>query len=300
MVLFKPIFPSLLIAFMLALLIACLCFPPKSCLAAPMSPEPGRTMREVRRADASGDQMAAPDNSRYHRPSGKGARPVPRLKFRVAIDIGHSRTTPGALSARNRPEYEFNRKMALTLLRELSRTARIEAFIVNPEGEDITLHQRSGLANSAHPDLFISIHHDSVKPDYLGEWTHRGVAAQLCDKFWGFSIFISQRNAGKKASRSFAQRLGAEMLKAGFIPSTAHLDMAEVEGHQPVDAHSGLYRYDGLIVLKDSHSPAVLIECGTIKNRAEEKFLRNPAYRRRMARAIRSAVEHFAVGYSRN
>ncbi len=251
----------------------------------------------------SGDPVAVPDcyenrpgdNLRYDKPSDKKIRPRPGRKFRVAIDIGHSWKNAGALSARNRPEYGFNREVARCLLRELSRTARIEAFIINPDGEDITLQQRAELVNGSHSDLLISIHHDSVKADYLGEWTYRGIPAQFCDRFWGYSLFISKANPKVKACRSFALKLGHEMLNSGFIPSAAHLEMAEFEGHQPVDAKSGVFRYDGLVVLKDSKSPAVLIECGTIKNRAEEKFLLSSAYRQRMARAVRAAVEHFAT-----
>lgn len=253
---------------------------------------------------ASGGPVAAPDcyenrpgdNLRYDRSAGeKRVRPKSGRSLRVAIDIGHSRETPGALSARDRPEYDFNRKMALALLRELNRATRIQAFIINPNGDDITLHERADLVNGANPDLLISIHHDSVRPDYLADWTYKGAAAQFCDKFLGYALFVSELNAQKKASRVFALDLGEEMRKAGFIPSMNHLETAKLEGRQAVNIEQGVYRYDGLVVLKESKSPALLIECGIIKNRTEEEFLRNPSYRRRMARAVRSAVEQFAA-----
>ena len=43
-------------------------------------------------------------------------------KFNVAIDIGHSPGETGTLSARNRAEYDFNRKMALEVFRKLKKT----------------------------------------------------------------------------------------------------------------------------------------------------------------------------------
>ncbi|MFZ2448694.1 MAG: N-acetylmuramoyl-L-alanine amidase [Syntrophobacteraceae bacterium] len=223
-----------------------------------------------------------------------GQRPALARAFSVAVDTGHSRETVGTISARNRPEYEYNRKMALLVCRELNKNPRIRAFPINPDGEDITLQRRAELINQARPDLLISIHHDSVRPDYLSNWTHRGVTAQFCDKYWGYAAFISDKNGQAKASRSFAAVLGERMRKAGFIPSAHHLEMAEREGRQPVDAEKGIYRYDNLVVLKDVKYPALLLECGIIKNRSEELLLRNRAYRLRMARAVRSAVELFA------
>jgi N-acetylmuramoyl-L-alanine amidase len=211
-------------------------------------------------------------------------------KFNIAIDIGHSRDSGGALSARNRPEYAYNLKMGLTLLRELNKDPLLRAFIVNPEGRTISLEQRVDLINGARPDFLISIHHDSVQPVFLSEWSYRGTPATYCDKYRGYSIFISERNAQPKLSRSYAIAIGKQLRKSGFFPSAHHAEMVEGEGRQQIDSKTGVYRYDGLVVLQKSHCPAVLLECGIIKNRAEELLLRNPAYRKRLARAIRSAV----------
>ncbi len=215
--------------------------------------------------------------------------------LRVAVDIGHSPESKGAPSARSKPEYEFNRKMAFAVIRELRRDRRIESVIINPEGEDITLQRRAELVNSAHPDLLISIHHDSVRPGYLTNWTYKGAPAQFCDKYFGFSIFVSDKNNRAEASRSFALRLGKAMRDSGFPASAHHAEMMQGEGKEPIDARVGVYRFDGLVVLKDAACPAVLLECGIIRNRSEEMLLRNRAYRLRIARTVRSAVSGFKV-----
>ena len=36
------------------------------------------------------------------------------------------------------------------------------------------------MINAAAPDLLISIHHDSVQPIYLSEWTWKGAPALFC------------------------------------------------------------------------------------------------------------------------
>jgi len=45
---------------------------------------------------------------------------------------------------------------------------------------------------------------------------------------------------------------------------------------QLLDAQAGVYRYDQLIVLKETRMPAVLLEAGSIVNRTEELLLATP------------------------
>lgn len=214
----------------------------------------------------------------------------------IALDVGHSVESKGTLSARNRPEYEFNRKMAAAVLRELRKDPGNRPFIINPDGGDISLQERADIVNAAKPDLLLSIHHDSVQPEFLSDWNYKRVPAQFCDIYWGYSLFISEKNARPKASHRLAQAIGKELRKAGFMPSTHHAAMLKGEGKQPVDTAKGVYRYDGLVILKESKCPAALLECGIIRNRSEETLLCSRTYRARMARAIRVAVKEFLKG----
>ena len=214
-------------------------------------------------------------------------------KFNVAIDIGHTPGEKGTLSARNRAEYDFNRKMAMEVFRKLKKNPRFEVFVINPEGEEISLESRTKMINATLPDLLISIHHDSVQPIYLSEWTWKGAPALFCDKYRGYSIFTSDKNVKRGRSRSFAITLGNEMRKSGFIPSVHHSEPISGEGKKLIDKDAGVYRFDELAVLKNAKCPAVLLECGIIRNRSEETLLRNRAYRQRIAGAIASAVSAF-------
>ena len=44
-----------------------------------------------------------------------------RASFRTVIDVGHTLESPGALSARGVPEYEFNLKLAKAIEQKLNR-----------------------------------------------------------------------------------------------------------------------------------------------------------------------------------
>lgn len=213
-----------------------------------------------------------------------------RADFTVAIDVGHSPGSGGAPSARNRPEYSYNLKMALALLHQLRKEPRMRVLIINPAGNKISLQQRADLINGTRPDLLISIHHDSVQPLHLTKWSYKGTPAAYCDKFQGYSIFISERNAQPRLCRSYAISIGNQLRKSGFLPSMHHTEKIKGEGRELIDREAGVYRFDELLILRESRCPAVLVECGIIKNRAEEMLLRSAAYRKRFARAIRSAV----------
>ena len=78
--------------------------------------------------------------------------------------------------------------------------------------------------------------------------------------------------------------LGLE-LKARGLHYTPHYTQAFM-GHrrrQLIDAEAGVYRYDQLVVLKNTRMPAVLLEAGSIINRAEEFALMTPERHRRSA-----------------
>ena len=81
------------------------------------------------------------------------------------------------------------------------------------------------------------------------------------------------------------------MRKAGFLPSVHHAELIKGEARKPIDLQKGVYRFDNAAVLRETKSASVILECGIIRNRCEELFLRSRAYRQRMARAVRAAVK---------
>jgi len=223
-----------------------------------------------------------------------------RAAFRVVVDVGHTIEVPGALSARGVPEYAFNLRLADEVTQALvdagfDKTVRLITATAPWPG----LVERAARANSMHADLFISIHHDSV-PDYLLEtWEYEGQQHQFSDRFEGYAIFISNDNANRKASLEFGGLLGKE-LQARGLRYTSHytLPVMGKHRHQLVDADAGIYRYDQLIVLRQTLMPAVLLEAGSIVNRDEELQLATPERRALTAQAVAAAVEDFCTARS--
>ena len=211
--------------------------------------------------------------------------------FVIALDIGHSPLKGGAISARGVFEYQFNRRLVTELFAQLQSLGFTRSFVINPEGAEISLAHRSAEANAQKADLFLAIHHDSVKDKYLKNWEVNGKTQKYCDDFHGYSIFISRKNPTVAESSEFAAKLGRALLSAGFTPTLHH---EEQEKRPVTDREKGIYAFDDLVVLKTAKMPAVLLECGVIVNRAEEEQLNNPAYRKRLVGAIGRAVQEFA------
>ena len=116
-----------------------------------------------------------------------------------------------------------------------------------------------------------------------------------CDKYKGFSLFYSQENGAADRSLFFAKLLGAELLKEGLSPSLHHAEHVKGENRQLVDKDRGIYRYDGLAVLKGTTMPAILIECGIIVNTREEALLNSPEYRKGITAAIQRVITTYCA-----
>lgn len=256
------------------------------------SATPG-SWRENARANSGRTEAApspAPTISALPGPSSASKLVLP-VPFTVALDIGHTPKKGGAISARGVFEYEFNRRLVEELAAKLQLSRAVQNFVVNPDGAEISLTRRVEQARQHQADLFLAIHHDSVKDSFLKKWEVGGKTQKYCDDFHGYSLFVSGKNPKALESLALANALGKSLLRAGFTPTLHH---AEQEHRLVLDQEKGIYLFDDLIVLKAAKMPAVLLECGVIVNREEERNLNDPKYRGRLIDAIASGLEGLA------
>jgi N-acetylmuramoyl-L-alanine amidase len=224
-----------------------------------------------------------------------------RSSFRVVIDVGHTLDVPGAMSARGVPEYAFNLQLAREAKQALLDAGFEQAvLLITAAAPWRGLFERAARANAMHADLFIAIHHDSV-PDNLKQiWQYAGQKNEYNDDYPGYAIFISNDNADPAGSLLFGSLLGRELERRG-LHYTPHYTLA-LMGHRRrilVDAETGVYRYDQLIVLRQTRMPAVLLEAGSIVNRQEELELATPERRSLTGAAITAAVANFCAARAR-
>lgn len=213
-------------------------------------------------------------------PAGQGAE--------IALDVGHSLARPGAISARGRGEFEFNRDLAA----EIAPRLRAAGFTVRPVGADGSMNTLGARVQAARgADFVLSVHHDSTHEHFLQPWVHDNVERRHAPaRFAGFSIFVSRKNPQAEASLACASAIGAAMIAAGFTPSLYHAEPIPGESKPFADRANGVHWYDKLAVLRGATVPAVLFEAGVILNCDEELALSDPARRARMAEAVTAGV----------
>jgi N-acetylmuramoyl-L-alanine amidase len=238
--------------------------------------------------------LAGPEVPAWSAESGAASK-CDRSRFRMVVDVGHTPQVPGALSARNFWEYDYNLRLAREIQARLVADGFTGARLLMTEGEARpSLLKRVAEANELGVDLFLSIHHDSV-PDWLYEdWEFAGTPSHFSDRFSGYSIFVSRENPQFDASLLFATLLGRQLKAKGLRYAHQYTEAFMGKNqHELLDADLGIYRYNPLIVLKDTKMPAVLLEAGSIINRDEEIQMNSPERRGLIVTSVSEAVAAF-------
>ncbi|MCK1649960.1 N-acetylmuramoyl-L-alanine amidase [Bradyrhizobium sp. 149] len=235
----------------------------------------------------------------------KVARPKPAQspvkcempKFRIVVDVGHTPDSYGALSARNDPEFGFNFRLARLITAKLKAEGFAAARLLVTDGKARpSLLKRVGAANDGRADLFLSIHHDSVPDKLLGTWEFDGANSYFSDRFSGHSLFVSQRNPHFAASLMLARMIGRQLKEQDLHYASQYtLPVMGRYRRQLLDKDVGVYRYDGLVVLSQTRSAAVLLEAGSIINRDEEMAMNSLERQEIIAGAVAVAMKEFCA-----
>lgn len=229
--------------------------------------------------------------------------------FTVVIDAGHGGKDPGARGTKIN-EKVINLAIALKL-GDLIESNQSDVNVVYTRKTDrfIELDERANIANKAKADLFISIHTNAVKKgssvtgtetytlglartDENLEVAMRENSAILLEdnylqKYEGFdpnsseSYIIFEFMQNKHMEQSIG--LASEIQKA-FVSNG--------RGNRGV-------RQAGLLVLRKTGMPSVLVEVGFISNQNEENFMRTSNGQDKLAAALYTAFCKFKREYNR-
>lgn len=194
----------------------------------------------------------------------------------VILDTGHSPGRQGATSASGRGEFTFNQRLVGEVARHL---VALGVRVRHSDGEAGLRQRTQGVLGQ---ELFVSIHHDSIQQAWID--------AGQRERYAGFSVFYSDKNAQSGHSLLCARLVGRALAQSGQTPSLYHATPIPGENRPLVDRDHGVHRYDDLVVLKTAAAPAILIEAGVIANPNEEARLLDPNTVDLLARAITTGV----------
>ncbi|AXH99880.1 N-acetylmuramoyl-L-alanine amidase [Sporosarcina sp. PTS2304] len=169
----------------------------------------------------------------------------------IIVDAGHGPETPGKRTPDGKlREFHFNVAVAEWVGKFL-RAEGIQVHYTHTISRDVPLHERTATANRLRADAFVSIHANA----YGTGWND----AQ------GIETYIYPR-----ASKSSA--VLASNVQSALIAACKRVDR-------------GVKKAD-FAVLRDTHMPAILAECGFMSNQTEATLLQNKEYQLQCARAL--------------
>lgn len=222
----------------------------------------------------------------------------------IAIDAGHGGEDPGAIG----PNRLYEKRVVLAIAKEVKRRIDAEpgfrAVLVRTGDYYISLRGRTSKARKANADLFVSIHADAARNS----------------KARGASVWVlSNRGASSEMGRWLAQKENSADLIGGVgsvsledkdealasvlldmsmnYARTSSVDVAQLV-HNKIAKFAKMHKKHiekaAFVVLKSPDIPSILVETGFISNPGEAKKLRDPAYQKRMAKAVAEGLlEHF-------
>jgi len=217
----------------------------------------------------------------------------------IVIDPGHGGVDPGATGVSGVYEKHITLAMARDLKAALEKSGRYRVHLTRDRDVFIRLRDRVAIARQYGADLFISLHADAVQNPQIR----------------GLSVYTLSQNASDSEAQALAEKENKADLIAGIDLSHESADVAGIlidlaqretmnrsagfagevvdEVGQEMDLLGNTHRFAGFAVLKAPDVPAILVEMGYLSNEYEEKQLRQPAYRGRLAKSIAKAVERF-------
>jgi N-acetylmuramoyl-L-alanine amidase len=204
----------------------------------------------------------------------------------IAVDVGHYLAAPGAISAYGVGEFNYNLALARSVQSTL-QAAGHQVNLINGDGQMRELRARVQAAAGA--DLLVSIHHDSVQPQYLQLWDVAGKSQRYADQFSGYSLFVHSQSTQFGRSLACAQAMSQSLQATGFKPTNHHAPGVAGEDRVQLDPLLGIYDAD-FVVVRLGKTPAILFEAGVIVNRAEALTLQEPATQAQMAAAILNSL----------
>lgn len=222
----------------------------------------------------------------------------------VAIDAGHGGEDPGALGPGGLREKDVVLAIAKELASLFERDRGFAPTLIRSGDYYVSLKGRRDLARQRQSDLFVSIHADAFNRRQAN----------------GASVYaLSTRGATSTTASYLAQRENATDLVGGVrlgdkdemlagvladLSMTATLDASLNMGGSVLGEMGGVARLHkrqveqaGFAVLKSPDIPSILLETGFISNPGEARKLADPAYRRRMARAIHRGIRSWFLSH---
>ena len=217
----------------------------------------------------------------------------------VVIDPGHGGIDSGALGGDGLIEKSVTMTFAAELARRLKERGRVTPVLTREGDTFLSLPERVEVARSHQAALFVSVHADSVREDYVS----------------GATVYTLSDDASDALAAAVAARENRSDILAGFAleeqpdevadilfdlarRETRNLSVrfakslvADLEGKLPLNKSP--WRRAAFRVLKAPDVPSVLLELGYLSNDNDGNLFRSTDWHVQTAETVAQAIEGF-------
>ena len=191
----------------------------------------------------------------------KVVKPTDKYEKIVVIDAGHGNHDSG-ITYQGIKEKDLNLSISQAVVRELEKNPDIKVYATRQEDTFLELMERSNFSNQMEPDLFISIHINSVDGNTAASGTETYYTQKADTRNKAFATLVQN---------ALVQEFGTR--NRGVKTNT-------------------------FVVTRYTEAPAILIEIGFLTNEADRKMMTASDFTTRYAQTIYECVkEYYAKGY---
>ncbi len=174
----------------------------------------------------------------------------------VVVDAGHGKDDPGTTYG-SLQEKDITLRLALQLQKEIANDSSIKVYMIREGDTFLTPMERAVVANEIEPDLFISIHVNSVNNNASANGTETYYTSK-----------VDTRN-----------KLFADMVQKALI---------DTFGTRNRGVKDNTY-----VVTKYTNYPAILIEIGFLTNESDRQMMLAAGFEQKYATAVYSCIQNY-------
>ena len=267
----------------------------------PPEPEPKKASKKKSK------QKSPPDALDIHEaePTASGDRSLIRalgLKIgKIVIDPGHGGHDTGTIGPHGLEEKDLVLDVSLRLGKLLASRLGAEVVFTRKDDTFIPLEDRTAIANHEAADLFVSVHANSSRdPDARGTETYYLNFTSSPD---ALEVAARENAVSEKSIHELQDLVKKIALKEKIEESQEFANDVESSLHSGLAARNSGLRDRGVkkapfIVLIGANMPSILAEISFVSNPADERRLKTPDYRQKIAESLYRGIARYVNGLS--
>ncbi|HYV86357.1 MAG TPA: N-acetylmuramoyl-L-alanine amidase [Patescibacteria group bacterium] len=221
----------------------------------------------------------------------------PKAAFTVVVDPGHGGDEEGAHGPGGLREKDVTLDIARRLRDRLQHDSGTAVILTRDDDRKVPLDDRTAIANHARADLFVSIHANSSRRDSAHGSETYFLSYQATDDE-ARSVAALENNP-VQLDQGVPGQAGLEMVlwdlaQSAYLKESSDLaEMIQSRLNETLGVRNRGIKQAPFRVLMGATMPAVLVEVAFISSPEEEKSLREPAFKDRIADSVADSVRRF-------